>query len=445
MLKLKLGILSLAFFFCSTVLTAQHELSLGMMHHLDQSSLINPSFQQNCQFTIGIPSVYFNFYNGPFSFNDVITVDGDTARVNLPGLLTNIKEDNRLRLNSSIQPLYLRAQLASNLQMTFGYAFKSYLYGDYNEALIRTIVDGNTQYLNQTVDLGLSFNMAAYHEVGVGLSLELFEDFRIGGRVKWLSGIVGVNTPKHSISMYTDSTSFYPIEATTDYRLNTSGVFENYNSFIQPSFEDFAKNSGFGFDLGASYNFMDKLHLAVSLLDIGSINWTANNENFTSQGTYTYEGLDVLDFIRSDTFEVINFLDTLEERFGMVESNEEFDTPLPRKLYLSGMYQVTDQLEAGGQFYTEFFQGNSEVAISLGANYKISPALRLGAAYSIRNNKFDNLGINAVINTGFLTVYFVTDNITALVRPYDSRNFNFRAGLNLCFGDQGAELTEAGY
>ena len=44
-------------------------------------------------------------------------------------------------------------------------------------------------------------------------------------------------------------------------------------------------NSGFAFDIGASYKYNNQLEFSVALNDIGSINWAEENNQF-----YTTEG-----------------------------------------------------------------------------------------------------------------------------------------------------------
>ena len=66
--------------------------------------------------------------------------------------------------------------------------------------------------------------------------------------------------------------------------------------------------------------------------------------------------------------------------------------------------------------------------------HRYLPFLRLGAIYAYRHDKFDNLGLNAVVKLGPVQLVAATDNILTAIQLYDSNSANMRVGLNLLFG-----------
>ena len=57
----------------------------------------------------------------------------------------------------------------------------------------------------------------------------------------------------------------------------------------------FTGNNGFGMDLGATYQVSEKWAVALSVNDIGTINWSENNTTYNIKDTAgtTYSGVDL--------------------------------------------------------------------------------------------------------------------------------------------------------
>ena len=130
-------------------------------------------------------------------------------------------------------------------------------------------------------------------------------------------------------------------------------------------------------------------------------------------------------------------LDTLREIYNVTETSTEYSTDLPMRVYLSATYALNERISLGGLFYTESFREQTFTSAALSANVEVLPILRLGAIYSFRHERYDNLGLNAVVKLGPVQVVAATDNILTAVRLYDSNSANVRVGLNIVFGDTG--------
>ena len=158
-------------------------------------------------------------------------------------------------------------------------------------------------------------------------------------------------------------------------------------------------------------------------------------------GVYEYQGLEVAQEIFEDSTELGSIIDTLKSIYTPVTSNNKFSSALPMQFYLSGGYQLTDDLHLGALFYSEFFRGNSYPAFALSGSYQLFTAIQVGAIYAIRNQTFDNLGVNAVIKLGPVQIVAATDNILTAFNPKDSHSANVRLGLNLVFGKKENKKT----
>ncbi len=423
-------------------LTAQQELSLHLMREVANASLSNPAFiADSSRIAIGLPSLYFSYHHTAGSIDQIIRRSDGTKVLDVDELIRTAKDENDLSVNLELQSLYFQYQLGS-LAVSLHHAVKSNTFLRYPKTLPQLFWQGNSQFIDQTVEFAPEQQSFAYNELGLGLAFGQ-GGWRIGGRAKLLLGIGDVSTSRHSASLFT-SNDVYQLRLDTDYKINTSlfdasflfdslsnvGIEYGWEDMI--NFRDFAgQNTGVAFDLGLQYQWNDRLELAVSVIDIGEINWKKNVTNYHSQGTFNYDGLDFSNILRDKNISFEGVSDTIEKIFNFKESQGEYSTRLPSKIFLSALYQLNDRWQLGGMYYQENFRGYSFPAFGLSARTRLANRINLGVIYALRNERFDNLGINASARFGPAQIFMHTDNVLAAFRAYDSDNVNFRAGLNL--------------
>ena len=67
-------------------------------------------------------------------------------------------------------------------------------------------------------------------------------------------------------------------------------------------------------------------------------------------------------------------------------------------------------------------------------NAALLKAVNVGVTYAVKENKsYDNLGLNLTLSLGPFQVFGVTDNVFALVKPGDAKNFTARFGAAFLF------------
>ncbi|MFT4973003.1 MAG: hypothetical protein ACI9JY_002209, partial [Saprospiraceae bacterium] len=298
----------------------------------------------------------------------------------------------------------------------------------------------------ETIDLSNEFVLNSYNEFALGAAYKIGK-ITVGAKAKYLSGFRSAATDKdqNSATLYTDP-DIYQLTLTSDYRLNSSGTvdFNGFDEFdIRFDVDDagnelFTKNTGWAFDLGATMEVTEKLTIAASILDIGSIEWTEDTRNYTSKGTFTYEGLDISDAITNgdDDPDFGNPLDTIESIFRAIETNKSYTVDLPTKFYLSGQYKVSEKLGVGATFFTEKFREETFNALSLNSHYQLLKNIAIGANYTtlLEEGKHFNVGLNAAVKLGPVQVFGTTDNVVALFNQDDAQFFSARFGINLLFG-----------
>ena len=426
---------------------AQQELGMHMMRDVGLADKFNPAIFGDQRFYIGVGSVYANFSHDAGTINEIIKESNGQNVLDVNTLISLADEDNILNTNFELETFRFRFR-TKGLALGLSHSMKSNTFFQYDQSLPSLFWNGNAQYIGERIDFGPIQKSSAYHEWGLSVGYEK-NGFSIGGRVKYLSGIGDVSTGDNtSASLYT-SDDIYQLELNTDFSVNSSWfddriLFDSIGgSFgIEYGLDDllsferlFSANTGVAFDLGLRYQMGEKLDLAVSVLDIGEIEWTENVTNYNSQGSFTYEGFDFSNLVNNDDLNFEGTLDTLEEIFDFQETSRAYKTKLTPKVYASALYRINETWRVGGMFYGEWIDGGTNnTAVALSADARLNQFITVGATYAWRNKTFDNLGLNAVAQLGPVQVFAATDNLIALVRPFDAKNVNGRVGLSLFFG-----------
>jgi len=446
MTKFKLTLLLSALFFFQNV-QAQQEMGLHSMTDVWNVNQTNPAFMPNYKFVVGLPSVRDNLYmTGPTFGDFLVEKDGETF-IDFNQAIGEMEEGkNIIRNDFQIQTLSFAFRI-NNLMLSLGHTGRAFTLAQYNKVLPQVVYQGNAQFVGETIDLSNQFVLNSFNEYALGAAYKIGK-ITIGAKAKYLSGFRSAATDKdqNSATLYTDP-DIYQITLDSDYRLNSSGTvdFNGFDEFDirfdvnETGNEFFTENTGWAFDLGATFEVTEKLTVSASILDIGSIEWKEDTRNYTSQGTYTYEGLDISEALTGgdEDPEFGNPLDTLESIFRTTETNDSYTVDLPTKFYLSGQYQATEKLAIGAAFFAEKFRNNTFQALSINGRYQVLKQLTLGANYTtlLETDKNFNIGVNAAIKVGPVQIFGTTDNVISLINQDDAQYFSARFGVNLLLGE----------
>jgi hypothetical protein len=407
------------------------------MRNIWQSSKTNPAFISQSKVHFSIPSMCYNISHTGATYNDFVITNANGENVlDMGAVIDQMDDQNQLFTTVETETFSFSIGL-KNLKLSFNHAIKFNAFLDYPKELVQLAWNGNSQFIGQTISIGPDAQAYAYNEFGIGLSGKIL-NISAGARLKLLTGIGDFSTERTKAEVYTDP-DVYQLTFNTDYLINTSSFFsygggEDFEiDFGEASFNDiFASNFGTAIDLGASFKIKN-IDVSASIIDIGFIGWKKNTVNYHSQGTYTYDGVDISGIIRDDSLSFEGTLDSIGEILDFKETNRNYSTMLPTKIYLSATYDVGQYWNFGGLFYTEIYRGKVYPAFAASAQAKFGNILSIGATYAIRNKRYDNVGLNATVKLGPVQLFGVSDNIISAFRPYDSRNANLRFGLNLLF------------
>lgn len=435
---------------CASLLTfisfAQRENTLYMLPSLAQATYVNPVALPQHKVSIGlpIPSTYFHFTNTGFTYADL--VDGNKLDYNkIPDVL---RKRNLISTKASIDLFSLRIK-ARNHYFSFNITEHAEFNMAYPKDLLAFPIKGNAAYEGETIDLsGLKINLSEYREYGIGYTREE-RKWQLGGKVKFLFGHANVSTRKSDITIDVENETLNHY-ANTDMQVNYAGPVSLPSDLTDSTQEvgDFdneaeaifnRKNWGLAFDLGAGYNFNERLHLSAALLNLGFIRWTQNATNYSLKGDAAFTGVDVLpSVIEGNTIDEDSITDEVLKDVISEGTNNSYSTRLIYQVNLAARYKLLKTTHVYALYNVYQFR-RVRTGLTLGITHDIRRAFSIALTNTTAYRKLINIGIGFVVKPGPFQFYVVGDNFNVLLssitpKSLNEKTFSLRIGMNLVFG-----------
>ncbi len=372
---------------------------LGTIYKVDVTLAgANPYFHNN----------YLSFAGRPWKWN---FNDGGYTESNTNGTLTNATLQARLHLPSVMVDIDNNSAMAFSLQTRFGVnadnvgaeLSKMIL----EEAEYTPYQDPATPYTSP----GLNLRSMSWTEIGLSY-----------GRLILLTGPQGVNNKSadHRIKVaarlkYLMGHQGFQLKAKNDVQhdftseelLNIYNADFEYGHSSDYNVTGFSPaGSGFGFDLGAKYSYMNKIIVGASLLDFGSIKFDKQND----VGDFSIDVRDWnLNNLEIDNIDALD--DTLRTR-GTFNLNDErsFSLRTPMALSFQFTYYLWDSgpFEGGG-YHNVYFALNTYTAlksddgINAISRYTLTPGFNLfsmNVGFPLTYNEFNEFHAGAFMRLG---------------------------------------------
>jgi len=414
------------------------------LQFLPQRSYMNPSFAPIGKMHIGIPvfsGVSNSYTNNGFTYSDLFRRTNDnTLILDFGNAINNMAARNYMTAHAETELVSFGMKYKKNY-FSFNITEKADLNFNYSKSFMEFMYEGNAASLGTVQQLNPGLEAVHYREYGLAWAKELSKMITAGVRVKYLYGMEQVITKGKGITMYTDPVDF-TITANTDYTIFTSGLDSNaFNNFEFGNYVTGRKNTGYAIDAGITLKPVQTIELTASVIDLGNIKWVTNNAIYhtnTNQENFVYTGINLDEFINSDSLDAETYLqtigDSLYDSFNMTTTSESYTYKLPIQFYFSASYlispryKVTALVRNKSAYHTNYtdyqfsFTGKSKTwlnyTVSINKVNKTTATPGGGFAINFRNNQ----------------IYFASDNVPGLFNWKHTHNSGFRAGLNIMFG-----------
>jgi hypothetical protein len=430
-----------SFFLLQQDLWAQLDLGSHFLNGTWQANQTNPALLPDQKVTLALPSIYGYTQVTGFQYNDLVgkNAQGKTV-LNIDNAISKMDAQNYLRNRVDLGTFGIGVR-AGNWFISAGHSIRFNSFIQYPRELAQLAWKGNSQFIGQTIQISPSFVNQGYHEIALGLSYSPSPLISFGARFKVLNGFGDVSSIHNDIRLSTSS-DIYQIGVQADFALNATGdlQYKNFSSF-KPKIDfggftgsrAWTSNYGYAIDLGFSGQF-GPLEIAGSVLNLGSIRWQKDVSNLTVKGNYAYNGLDIFPNILKDSLNLNKVIDTLEAKVNIVQTQSPYITALPLTAFLSAAFKIGETWRLGALLYADRYRNITSPAIGLSASLRLGEALTVGGIYTIRNNTYNNFGVNFKLKAGPVQLIGATDNLLALVKINNTISANVRLGLNVVIG-----------
>lgn len=427
---------------------AQDAYTLKFLPQIQQSQWSNASNQTDAKITVGIPvlsDISFFFYNSGFSYRSVFQKENDsTTRISPGKIIDKLKDKNLLGFGTTISLLSVN-YAAEDYSIGFSINDKAYLQFNYPKDALRLLWYGNGPYIGQEVNVGkFGLNASWYREYALHLTKN-HEKWTFGASPKLLFGKVNINTAASSLNIYTEP-DYYAITATANMNIQTSGIADSTdrNNNNVPSGSQYffnSKNVGLGIDLGAKYQYSDRLSFSAGINNLGYISWKSQVHNYVSgPSKIQFDGFRLEDYLSGGDSSLLStqrFLDTVKNLVKFEKNSDAYKSSLPYEAFVIANYALTDKHAVGFQLNTERYYQKNVWAGTLCYQLTLGKHFSGALSYTAKSSAFFNLGGGITARFGGVQIYFATDNWWASVQPLNSKNTNMHFGINLAFGDSG--------
>ncbi len=434
--------------------------TLYLMKGVPQSSYVNPALQPDCKYFIGVPlisSIYGNYSNSGFTYNDLIIkgadIKNDSRIINLHRLHDALGTTNFGSIETEISMLAFGMKY-EDYYFTFDVINKSDIRGSFNKEMVSFLKNGVENYKGGVSDWREpSLNTLLYNEIALGVSKKIRDKWYIGGRLKILMGLANVHLKNSNLSASVSETGdevtihskqllYSSLPMHIKYRNDGSMKTVRFlKDDYDTGFYTNTSNLGIAVDLGMSYQVNKRTKLYASVLDLGSIVWKDNTAAFSQDINSKW---DKNSWKQSGNPNIPNYKDVEDVAKEVVDSLRKYtysdtllgsySTALPTKIYMGIGYEPNKNIRWGALFRTTIYRGKALPSVTFSLNSRLQEGVNASFSYTIANNSYSNLGIGMAIRRGMAQLYFVSDNILGVI---DSKNFrlaNLRFGINILLG-----------
>lgn len=430
---------------------AQRNFTLYQFQNTHQSLYLNPAFRPNIKNyssgAMGLTSIGIS--HSGFVLNDLLTPrpQDDSLEFNVQSALDAMDDVNSFGIDLQNELIGVGIRL-KKMHLFFNSTMKNQIAFFYPRDLFRFAFEGNgASFLGERASLdGLGFKLNTFIEYGFGANRSFLNDnLSIGVRAKVISGIYNAQTTRSELGLTTNDTTF---------AITIDGAFGMRTSYLNPLldrnyFEGISngfnfRNVGFGLDLGATYNFFDRLEVSASVIDLGFINWNANNRNFESETVnFTFEGIDLNQFLSDTTNNYLNIiLDSVRGNFNGLEQGDPYRTSLNTRVFIGGRMKIAPALYANALWFNEFILGNYQAGLALGGTLQVKEAFTVSANYNVYGRWAQNLGVGVNFRFGGFQFFTMTDNLLGILNLSGSKNWHVNIGISASIGRPDDEKEE---
>ena len=408
---------------------AQADLSLYSAQRVPQSHLLNPAFQPESNFYIGIPtfsSLGFQFNNTAFTLSEVVGKDVENPNMALNDIANRMDKNAHFSFSQRTEWLSFGFGF-KNSYLHFGAGFQTFGAIDYPAELLRFMFPNSNNFSSVQFNINNTrMEILSTQNYYVGYQHSFWQNkLNAGLKMRYHFALAHAFAERFLVDVEGDAQT---LNAQTDVLIKTSSPssFENNSTF-------FPNNSGATFDFGLMFNPNKHWEIGLSVLDLGSIDFNDNVRTYQSQGEYEFLGFE-FDAIQgnNNSQSVLDEIDSVF-KFSEIEGGS-YKRRLPVRSLASVRYNINQHHAFNFIFHQTAWDSYSIQDYSFGYRFRTRQSLELLLNYNIIDGIANHIGGGLVLGGGAVQFHLLSDNFAGWFQPSSANTFSLRFGLNLRFG-----------
>jgi len=419
----------------------------GLYKTLPQANALNPALLPDYKFTLSLPGLAGFKANASQNFTNfsLLTAKNGDGAMDLEGIFEKLRRNNRTTANLAV-PLFNLGIRSQHGYTAFSVTTRSFSRFSFPRELANLAYFGNANDETRALSFDrLALKSNTFSEIGLSHGREILKGkMTIGASIKYLIGHSYLDLADFNLALNTFNDD--------SIRISTQGLEGRIAGPAALALIDDVSDrdlnnsiftgSGLGVDVGATYQFSEKINLFASINDLGFIRWSGPSRSHAISATaYTFKGADLLDESPEDEF--TEEFNRLEKEFEESERiNEPFSNALTANIYLGGSYKLSKKQTASAILYAELYKGTLVPAFSGMYNVQFKTFFNFIAGFTAMNGRVNNIGTGFTLNLIPFQINLVTNDLLSLVNPMKGRAADLRVGINFTFGNVGRIKTK---
>ncbi len=419
--------------------------------------MLNPGMRyQESDFHVSIPAlgrIQISASNSAFNLDELF--NSQDINQNIEQIISDLGSQDYFQFNQTLDLLNVGLHYKS-YYFTAGLYQQSMLSLTYPADVLKLAYFGNTS-APQTYSIEDFAASANYQNVlHFGINKAVNKNLYLGIRAKLYLSNFNLSTQNNTGQFTSRPSTNEPLAldqriSNLDLVVNTAGGNLAENN-LSPQDFIIGKNFGLGVDIGMSYTWDQQHEFTASLLDIGFINFSKNTKNYYLNGSYTYDGIQLLFPQFNEGESVIDYYEELDNNFQDSFNDREDKSGYiywqPTKLNLGYTYQfdkdyppncncaktkknLAYKQEVGLHLFMANYPGYIQHQLNGFYQTQLYDPLKLKITAGLSDYKRFNAGIGLTARFNGFLVFMNVDTLRHLNNLYQANDVAVQGGFSL--------------
>lgn len=428
-------------------LSAQNIRTTHFMQYNPYADLLNPATEWKYANYVGLPiftNLSINIENVGMAYKNIVKQTDQGKVLTINKFIDRLYKNNRLNFDIN-EPFLTFGKKFGRLSFSISEGVRMQGYFFYPQTFFKLPLQGNMNYVDEPAEMDkLSVYAMAYNELSFGFRYQIDDEWAIGVRPKFLTGIANLHTKDSYFKLETDPTTFaMRLNYHTNVLMSLPLDLVEDESSVSEIVENIFHNYGFSIDLGTTWQ-RDEWSAGIAVCDLGFIRWknhpisyysaTADGGTFYDGDAFYYTGIDAFRFVQDKNY-IHEVEDSLKEYFPFEkEELKGYTTATYAKITMEGHYEYLPDQRVSAMLRGDIIGRRFIPSFTVAWDATFARFVNLCATYTILPNSYANIGLGIGLACNGFQFYVATDNVLAAFEQLSSKNISIQTGIVFNWG-----------